>query len=83
MVTQTSLLLVYLKVSLALDMFGSFKWTLITFSFFTVNLYLYSMDVLEHFKVAHVEYYHLKVLKDAQDMKLQPFGALCFTFFQI
>ena len=72
------MLLLYLKISLMLDGLDMQRWTLISFGFFAMMLYVAGIELLKIFGVKNTEYYKVKVIKDDVEKKMQPFGAIIF-----
>ena len=75
---QLIMLPIYIKFSLIMDGFGHLRWTFASFCFFTVMQYTVCIDALTWLKVANIEFYQIKVIKDAREEKVQPIGALLF-----
>lgn len=72
------MLLLYLKISLMLDGLDMQRWTLISFGFFAMMLYVAGIELLKILGVKNTEYYKVKVIKDDVEKKMQPFGAIIF-----
>jgi len=82
LIVQFAMVMMYLKVALLLDEFKFTAVTVICFAFFTVMSYMAWYDALSTCGVANIDFYHFKILRDENEKKIQPSGALYFIGLQ-
>jgi hypothetical protein len=82
LIVQFAMVMMYLKVALLLDEFKFTAVTVICFAFFTVMSYMACYDALSTCGVANIDYYHFKILRDENEKRIQPSGALYFIGLQ-
>ena len=58
---------VYFKFSLMMDTFLNFRWAFVTFFFFAMMQYSATVDVLAWLGFSNIEFYQIKVIKDARE----------------
>lgn len=82
LIVQFAMVMMYFKISLLLDEFEQSLMTVLCFSFFAVMSYMAWFDALSTCGVPNIDFYNFKVLRDENELKIQPVYALYFISLQ-